>query len=63
MKKSKPKASDLFLAKVTSFCLEILLYAVVFIALEGASVETAVKAAIVLAIGVRFVLHIWKGVK
>jgi hypothetical protein len=63
MKKQEKKPVDNLIAKATSLSLEILLYTVVFIALESASVEQAVKAAIVLAIGIRFFLHIIKGLK
>jgi choline-glycine betaine transporter len=63
MKKQEKKPVDNLIAKATSLSLEILLYTVVFIALESASVEQAVKAAIVLAIGIRFFLHAIKGLK
>jgi hypothetical protein len=63
MKKQEKKSTDNWLAKLTSLSLEILLYTTVFIFLESASVEQAVKAGIVLAIGVRFFLHAIKGLK
>jgi hypothetical protein len=63
MSASKKPKENAFLAKVTAFSLEVLLYTIVFIGLEGASVETAVKASIVLAIGIRFFLHVYKGLK
>jgi len=63
MKKQEKKPADNLLSKATSLSLEILLYTIVFIALESASVEQAVKAGIVLAIGIRFFLHIIKGLK
>jgi len=49
-----------FITKVVSFALEILLYTSVFLALDSATVEVAVKAAIVLAVGIRFFLYATK---
>jgi heme/copper-type cytochrome/quinol oxidase subunit 4 len=63
MSASKKPKENAFLVKVVSFSLEILLYTVVFLVLESASLEQAMKAAIVLAIGIRFFFHIIKGSK
>jgi hypothetical protein len=50
-----------FKAKSISFFVELLLYSLVFIVLEDASLTTALKAAIVLAIFVRiFVAYFGK---
>jgi hypothetical protein len=63
MKKQDKKSKDNWLVKSTSLSLEILLYTIVFIVLEAASVEQAVKASVVLAIGIRFAIHLWNNRK
>jgi hypothetical protein len=42
---------------VFSFGLEVFLYAIIFIAIEAATIETAFKAALVLAVALRI---LWK---
>jgi small basic protein len=59
MKSTNKDQGKNFLVKVTSFSLEVLLYAIIFRIFEGASLEQSMKAAIVLAIGVRlFIAYI-----
>jgi len=55
------KEKDKFLIKITSFALEVVLYTSVFLAFETQEMEVAVKAAIVLAVGIRFFLYVIKG--
>jgi hypothetical protein len=57
------KEKEKFLVKVTSLAFEIILYTGVFLAFETQDMEVAVKAAIVLAVGIRFVLYVLKGLK
>jgi hypothetical protein len=57
------KEKEKFLVKATSLAFEIVLYTGVFLFFETQDIEVAVKAAIVLAIGIRFVLYLTKGLK
>jgi uncharacterized membrane protein YGL010W len=53
----KPQLINKYTIPVISFSIEVILYAVIFIAIEAATMENAFKAAVVLAIALRI---FWK---